>query len=66
MSAKHVKDEKGICWIVRTVKGEIARILCGRASYESAVRCDEHSPLKRRKSNGKKINPRNRGTERTP
>jgi hypothetical protein len=42
---RHERDENGICWITRTVKGETAWILCGRASYESTVRCDEHSPL---------------------
>lgn len=44
--AKHERDENGICWIVRTVKGIDAWILCGRASYEAVTRCDEHSPLK--------------------
>jgi hypothetical protein len=43
--AKHERDESGICWIVRTVKGEIAWTLCGRASYEAVTRCGEHSPV---------------------
>ncbi len=44
--AKHEKDENGICWKIQIVKGAMAWILCGRASYEAVIRCDEHSPLK--------------------
>lgn len=40
---KHELDENGICWKVRTVKGDDAWILCGRASYEAVTRCDEHN-----------------------
>jgi hypothetical protein len=40
---RHELDEKGICWKVRTVKGDDAWILCGRASYEAVTRCDEHN-----------------------
>ena len=40
---KHELDEKGVCWKVRTVKGDDAWILCGRASYEAVTRCDEHN-----------------------
>lgn len=43
--ARHERDENGICWKVRTVKGDEAWILCGRSSYEAVTRCDEHSPL---------------------
>lgn len=42
---RHERDENGICWKVRTVKGDEAWILCGRSSYEAVTRCDEHSPL---------------------
>lgn len=40
---KHKIDDNGICWKIRTVKGDDAWILCGRASYEAVTRCDEHN-----------------------
>ncbi len=43
--AKHEIDQNGICWKIQVVKGAMAWILCGRASYEAVIRCDEHSPL---------------------
>lgn len=42
---RHQRDENGICWKVRTVRGDEAWILCGRSSYEAVIRCDQHSPL---------------------
>lgn len=55
--ARHVRDSEGVCWKHIAVTGDAAWIICGRASYEAVIRCDEHSPLgaprKRKQSKGK-------------